>query len=307
MSRRIDLLSVPSEWGALNGTSGGPDLLREPLHLALTSAGHRVVYEDISDQSGFPILKKPIRKSRGRVHHKREVAKVADIVAGRTRWSLENGGKPFVLGGEHSISMGSVRAALEFARAQKKKLGLIWFDAHDDAHTGETTHSGNANGMPFATLLGYGPRIFRPTGQAFSPAQVIHLGAGTKDVEPEEEELLDRLGVRRFSATELHRHIEPAWIASLALVDWADYIYVSLDLDVMDRSVAPAVHLQRDDGMSRKTALWLAEFTQVSHKLIGLDIMECKRANEEFDEEGRGKTATFAADFVLTLLGNKKS
>lgn len=306
MNRPIYFIGVPSEAGALNGTREGPYAFQNTLNSAFWGAGYFPVFEDVANQRDFPDIEKLSRRSRAKVRRKQAVAKVADVVARRTPEVLSGGRLTCVLGGDHSVVIGSGRAALEFARNSEKKLGLIWIDAHYDAHTQETTRSHNANGMPLATLLGYGPPMFRPTGLSFSPEQVVHLGAGTTYCEPEEKALLDRIGVRNFSMKELHRDPMPAWIAALALVDRSDLVWVSFDLDAVDRAFAPAVHLQSDGGFDRNLLLWFAEYLQVSRKLLGVDVVEYKPSNEEYDEKGEGKTARLAADFLLTLIGGEK-
>ena len=303
MLRPIYLLGVPSEMGALNGTSGGPQALLSPLRALFSAVGQIMVYENVGENTVFHEIRKLPLRSRGKVHRKKHVAMVADLTASRTGALLSEGRIPLVLGGDHSVAMGSARGALEFARREGKKIGLIWIDAHYDAHTEKTTQSGNANGMPLASLLGFGPHAFRHPRHAFRPEEVVHLGAGATDCEPEEKALLDTLGVELFSAEALRRDPIPAWIAILALVDRVDLVWVSLDLDAVDHAFAPGVHLPSDGGLDRTLLLWLAGHMGVgmSGKLCGVDIMEYKPASDEFDSKGRGKTAILATDFLREL------
>lgn len=303
MLRPLYLLGVPSEMGALNGTAKGPEAFQLSFRRLFSDVGQIMTYENIGENVGFYDMEKLPRRSRGRVHRKKHVALVADLTAMRTYALLSAGRLPIVLGGDHSVSIGSCRGALEFASGQEKKIGLIWIDAHYDAHTEKTTRSHHANGMPLATLLGYGPRAFRRPPYIFSPEQVIHLGAGNADCEPEEKALLDKLGVETFSAKALQENPIPAWIRTLALVDRSDLVWVSFDLDAVDRRFAPGVHLPSDGGLDRRLLLWLAEYMQVSQKLLGVDVMEYKPANDEFTEDGEGKTARLAVDVLLKLLG----
>lgn len=307
MSAMIDLISVPSDAGAMNGTMLGPKALSDALSRALFAAGygyHQVVHQDLADRTGFPKVEALHRPSRGKVKRKREVVAVANLTATVVGESLERDGFPTVLGGDHSIAMGSGRAALEFACKHRKRIGLLWIDAHYDAHTDKTTPSHNANGMPLATLLGYGARAFRPQKIAFLPAHVLHVGAGERDCEPEEKALLQELGVALVHASEFRRHNWALpWHALTAFLARVDLVWVSFDLDAVNRIYAPGVHLQSEHGLHKLTLLWLAQHVARSGKLLGLDIMEHKPGAEEYDEAGVGKTAMLASEFLLALLG----
>lgn len=317
MSRRVDLIGVPSEAGGQNGTGGGPEALAPFLLRALSEKDFSATYRNLRDKAASPLLFDLSRKPRGKVHYQKKVAGVADLTEDNVFTSLCRGDIPGVLGGDHSISIGSVRAALEFALSLGKTVGLLWIDAHYDAHTHLTTHSGNANGMPLATLLGHGPRAFRKTrwvprgnglrrSQAlrFFPTHVLHLGAGETNCEPEERVLLETLGVPTISAKEFHQcNLVVPWTALMSFLDRVDLVWVSLDLDVAHRVFAPGVHLQSEGGLSRATLLWLAGYVAISKKLLGVDIMEYKPSVEEYNEDGTGKTTNLATDFLLRLLG----
>ncbi|MEK7118373.1 MAG: arginase family protein, partial [Patescibacteria group bacterium] len=119
-----------------------------------------------------------------------------------------------------------------------------------------------------------------------------------------ERALLETLGVPMISAKDFHQlNLVTPWTALTSFLNRVDRVWVSFDLDAADRKFAPGVHLQSDGGLSRSILLWLAGHVAISGKLLGADIMEYKPSAEEFDEEGRGKTATLAADFLLRLLG----
>lgn len=317
MFRQIDLIGVPSEAGGQNGTSGGPDVIGP--FLAQLLSGERDLfaqYWNIRDHAHSPYLFMQRGKKCGNVYYQKKIAKIADMTAGHVSASLAVGHLPVVLGGDHSVAIGSGRAACDPDFLHKKTVGMIWIDAHYDAHTEKTSHSHNANGMPLATLLGHGLELFRPSRikhdgvgkytvpcPTFLPQNVLHLGAGTVDCEPEEMELLDRLGVKTFSAKELIQDCTPAWLALRDLLRRVDTVFVSFDLDAVDHAFAPAVHLQSRGGITRTLLLLIAEEIALSGKLRSVDIMEYKPSAEEFDGNGNGRTLCLAGDFLLRLLG----
>jgi arginase family enzyme len=211
MFRQIDLIGVPSEAGGQNGTSGGPDVIGP--FLAQLLSGERDLfaqYWNIRDHAHSPYLFMQRGKKCGNVYYQKKIAKIADMTAGHVSASLAVGHLPVVLGGDHSVAIGSGRAACDPDFLHKKTVGMIWIDAHYDAPTEKTSHSHNANGMPLATLLGHGLELFRPSRikhdgvgkytvpcPTFLPQNVLHLGAGTVDCEPRME-LLDDWGSKRF-------------------------------------------------------------------------------------------------------------
>lgn len=303
MMRFIDLIGVPSEAGGQNGTSGGAESMGRPLEAALVRQGHYAFYWNVREHADAPHIFTLRGKPRGKVRFQKKVAQVADLIAAHTKTSLILGHTPAVIGGDHSVTIGSGRAALEFAVAQRKTIGLLWIDAHLDAHTHKTSHSHNANGMPLAVLLGYGLPSFRPLRQAFLPKHVLHFGRGETYCEREEEVLLKTLGVSMFSAKEFRQlDIAAPWRALVSLLARVDLVWVSFDLDAVDRKYAPGVHLRSNGGLSRTVLLWLAGHIAQSGKLCGVDIMEYKPSMEEYNEHGAGKTVVLASEFLSRLL-----
>jgi len=316
MSRRIDLVGVPSEAGAQNGTSGGPAVLSPYLQSVLVREGFSVTCDNIRNSASAPKLFETMGKPRGEVRYQKKIAGIACLTADRVFTSLCRGDLPVVLGGDHSIAIGSQRAACDPDVLKGRTVGLIWIDAHYDAHTEKTTQSHNANGMPLATILGHGPRAFRPSRwepngqklrrascQAFRPEHVLHLGAGEADCEPEEKALLTSLGVNMFSASELQQNLMPAFRALEQLFQMVDLVSVSFDLDAVDKRLAPAVHLPSHGGLTAVELFWISGLVAISKKLWCVDIVEYKRANEKYGEDGIGKTARLAGDVLLRLLG----
>ena len=322
MSKSVDLIGVPFDLGGgRSGARGGPEAFRRSGMIpALERAHISVRYQNIQEQSECPGVFDSLRKPRGRVYYEKEVAAVTRLVGARTFASLRLGHLPVVLGGDHSLSIGSIGAMLHPDILRGRTLGLVWIDAHYDAHTHLTTHSHRAHGLPLATLLGYGPRSLMPRGRKIrvetasgrsirqaprsllSPGNVLHIGAGTDNCESEEDEFFETHGIPRFSRAYLQKEgWGSLWDALCALL-CVDLLWVSLDLDAIDGSFAPGVYYRNPDGLLREELLLLASRIADSGKLCGVDIMEYNPKAEEFDVQGNSLTAGLATEFLLQIL-----
>jgi arginase len=222
----------------------------------------------------------------------RHAEQLADTVAA----AMAEGHFPVVLGGDHSIAMGTWTGV---ARAQAHRpLGLVWLDAHLDAHTVETTPSMNAHGMGAAALLGHGHAPFRAlAGGVLRPEHLCYIGA--RSYEAGEMALLRRLGVRIIAMDEVKRR-GMAWAlseaASIALRGTAGF-GVSIDLDGFDPKDAPAVGLKEPEGF--RAAPTLAALSRLARhpRLRALEIVEYI---PEFD--GRRRTAHLVGALIAALL-----
>lgn len=191
---------------------------------------------------------------------------------------------PLVLGGDHSVAIGTWSGV---ARSAGAPLGLLWIDAHMDSHTPETTHSGAIHGMPLACLLGRGDKRllgFGLPGRQVLPAHTVVLGA--RSYEPEEAEFLDRLGVRVIGADEIAlRGFAAALNEALSIVATApDGFGVTLDLDALDPVYAPGVGSPEPDGLG------LQETLRTLRRVVeqpGLRAVEIVEYNPDRDRHGR--------------------
>ncbi|HKW55272.1 MAG TPA: arginase [Stellaceae bacterium] len=224
------------------------------------------------------------------------VLRHAEALADTVATTAADGQFPVVLGGDHSIAMGTWSGV---ARAQQHRpLGLVWLDAHLDAHTLETTPSMNAHGMGAAALLGHGHAPFRAlAGGVLKPQHLCYIGA--RSWEAGEMALLRRLGVRIIAMDELARR-GMDWAlreaASIALRGTAGF-GVSIDLDGFDPKDAPGVGLREPDGF--RAAPTLAALSRLARhpRLRALEIVEYI---PEFDQ--RRRTAHLVRDLMTALL-----
>lgn len=230
-----------------------------------------------------------------------EIKAACEQLATEVRQSLEAGELPIVLGGDHSIAIGSVSGVASFYRQRQQPVGLIWFDAHADMNTPETTPSGNIHGMPLAVLLGYGaPEL---TGiEGFSPKLdprfCAHIGA--RDVDPGERELIRKLGLRFFTMREIDERgmaacvDEAVHIASQAPAGY----HVTLDVDALDPGDAPGSGTVVRGGLTYREAHLSMEKIAEAGGALSLEVVEI---NTALDINNR--TAELGVELILSALG----
>ncbi len=299
-SPRLALIGAPVDIGAsVRGASLGPAALRlAGLGDALTRLGHDV--SDRGDASPKDVAGELAFGGAG-CRQPGDVAAWARAVHDRTLAALQEGATPVVLGGDHSLSMGSVSAAARHAAARGKRLALLWLDAHADYNTPGTTPSGNMHGMPVAFLTG--DKTLRPLlgARAFTPLNPsdVHL-FGLRSIDRDERaalaadglDCIDMRLIDEFGAFALMRR----------LLDGLDpattHLHVSLDLDLIDPSLAPGVGTPVPGGLTYREAHLVMELIHESGLMRSLDVVEL---NPFLDE--RGRSAHLAVDLVTSLFG----
>lgn len=320
MKLEVDLIGVPFDLGGgRSGAREGPNAFMSSCFTQdIASVGATIRYYDLRAQGGIIEAFDTTRDPEGDVYYEREVAQVAKLLSVRTCKTLFAGRLPVVLGGDHSISIGSVGGAIHHSVSLERKLGLVWIDAHLDAHTHLTTKSHRAHGLPLATLLGCGPDEFVRTanairydritgckiGASLSPLHVIHIGAGEEHCEEEEYAFFAEHHVPEFS----RKHLKQNGLFVLEhelrlLADSVDSIWVSLDLDALDSSIAPGVYYPNQDGLLQSEILYIAQCISRSGKLCGVDIMEYNPQFDRADKDGKPLTIEIATKFLQQLLG----
>ena len=225
-----------------------------------------------------------------------------DSVVGRTRDAvgkgLRRGCFPLVLGGDHSLSIGSVAAVAEHYRRRDESVGVIWVDAHADMNRPETTPSGNIHGMSLAVLLGHGhPRL---TGQTPSVRAENASVLGARKLDAGERKLLSALGVRVFTMSEIdERGVGTCMDQALERANAGTAgFHLSLDLDALDPGLAPGVGTPVQGGLTYREGHLVCEKAARSGKLLSLEVVEL---NPVLDD--RNHTAVLAVGLVASALG----
>jgi arginase len=233
--------------------------------------------------------------------HARFLPQIKDTCAGvaeRVSAAVTDGRLPIVLGGDHSIALGTLGGLA----ASHGPGGAIWFDAHGDLNTPETSPSGNVHGMPLAAALGVAEDTFASDAwplPALRPEHVVLIGV--RSLDDGERELVHELGVSVHTMTDLDRKgVEPAVRESLERVAGAAFVHISLDMDVVDPDVAPGVGTPVRGGLSYREAHLAMELVAESGLLGSMDVVE---VNPILDREN--VTAALAVELVASALGER--
>src|SRR5215467_10066682 len=210
---------------------------------------------------------------------------------------------PLVLGGDHSIAVGTVSGVAESFRREGKPIGLLWFDAHADFNTPDISPSGNVHGMPMAGLMGYGPmqltHIF-----GFSPKiQPEHaVQIGIREVDPDERQLVKKSGIRVFTMKEIDRRgIGAVMDEALSIVTKGTAGFaVTLDADFLDPYESPGVATPVRGGADYREAHLAMEMIADTKKMVSFEITEI---NPILDVQN--KTAHFGMELILSAFGKQ--
>jgi len=213
---------------------------------------------------------------------------------------LRAGRLPILLGGDHSLGIGSIGAVARHCREQGRKLRVLWLDAHADFNTRELSPSGNVHGMPVAVLCGFGPRELTRIGghtPAIDPAWVRQIGI--RSVDDGEKRFVHEQGLDVFDM----RHVDEMGMRAtmeqaLAGVDQDTHLHVSFDVDFLDPGIAPGVGTRVPGGPTYREAQLCMEMIADTRRLASLDVVEL---NPAFDEQN--KTAALAVDLIESLFG----
>jgi arginase len=294
---QIDIIGVPMDLGADHrGVDMGPSAIRYAhLHQKLEELGYT-----LDDQGNIDVpIQETCEITDPRLKYIDCILPLGRRVAGAVATSVQGGCFPLVLGGDHSLSVGSIRGA-----AKHRTLGVIWIDAHADFNTAETTPSGNIHGMPLAALCGLGdPRLVRlweETTLVLDPKRVAILGA--RDLDPGEKRSLREAGVMVQSMEQIDRC---GMVAALEkaierITRDVDGIYLSFDMDALDPRHAPGVGTPVPGGLTYREAHLACEVVAETGKLIGMDMVE---VNPILDVQNQ--TAVLAVELIRSALGSR--
>ncbi len=295
--RQASLIGAPTDIGAGDrGTSMGPEALRVAgLQNALQERGLQVF--DLGNLSGpANPWQAPVNGYRHLAQVERWNRSVHDAVFAELRLNR----LPILLGGDHSLSIGSISAVARRCREVGKPLRVLWLDAHADFNTCELSPTGNIHGMPLACLCGFGPSelvTIGGPGPSLTAACVRQIGV--RSVDTGEKRFVHEQGLEVFDM----RYIDEMGMRQtmesvLADLDSDTHLHVSFDVDFLDPDIAPGVGTTVAGGPTYREAQLCMEMIADTRQLGSLDIVEL---NPAFDV--RNKTAALAVDLVESLFG----
>ncbi|MBI5282729.1 MAG: arginase [Candidatus Solibacter usitatus] len=301
MPQTISILGAPLDLGAgRRGVDMGPSALRVAnLNLRLQALGFQVV-----DEGNVPVEQaESARAGDSSARFLKPIAATCAELAARVEKAAARGRFPLVLGGDHSVAVGTVSGMARHFQKRRRKLGLIWLDAHTDMNTPGTSPSGNVHGMPLACLIGQGPRAlthlcgFSPKVDPRNVALV-----GVRDVDISEKSVVWKSGVRVFTMRDIDERGMRAVIEDALQVasDGAAGVHLSLDMDGVDPAEAPGVGTPVRGGFSYREAHLAMEILCDSHKLCSMEVVE---VNPVLDTANR--TALLGVELVLSALGKR--
>lgn len=297
--RRVSILGVPCAIGAsIPGVDLGPAAMRiAGLRQRIARLGYEV--RDLGDLR-VESPQKPAEAGE-RLRYLREIKAACELLASEVKGVLEKGEVPVILGGDHSIAIGSGSGVASFCRSRGQSVGMIWFDAHADMNTHETSPSGNIHGMPLAALLGYGTEELTAI-EGFSPKFDPHFCAhiGARDVDPGERELIAETGIRFFTMREIdERGMSVCVEEAIQIASGAEAgYYVTLDVDALDPGDAPGSGTVVRGGLTYREAHLAMEKIAEAGGALAIEVVEI---NTTLDVNNR--TAELGVELILSALG----
>lgn len=295
----VRLIGVPMDLGASRrGVDMGPSAMRlaavaeaiRRLGIAVTDEGN----VQVPDRSEVP--ESPL----GRIG---AISLVAAELAARTANAIRHRECPLVIGGDHSLSVGSVAGTATVMAERGQRVGLIWFDAHADINTPETTLTGNVHGMPVAHLLGMGDERLARIASVHPAVLVEHLVyIGLRDLDEAEKQTIARLGIRAFTMRDIdERGMRDVMDEAMHIVTHGTGgVHVSLDADFIDPREAPGVGTPVRGGVSLREAHLAMEIINDSRAMLAMDLVEI---NPILDRANA--TAELATDLVASAFGRR--
>jgi arginase len=297
----ICILGAPLDLGAgRRGVDMGPSALRlAGLNGKLASLGYRV--EDLGNVSAPQQESTPTGPEQAK--YLPQIAKTCSKLADAVKNVLSDGKFPLILGGDHSVAVGTVAGVSQAFRRSGEKVGLIWIDAHADMNTPDSSPSGNVHGMPLACCLGRGPRELTDLFD-YSPkidkCNVVLIGI--RDVDIRERELVRESGVTAFTMRDIdERGLTNVMKEAIAIANkGTSGFHLSLDMDAVDPDEAPGVGTPVRGGMTYREAHLAMETICDCAGMVSMEIVE---VNPVLDSANR--TALLGVELVTSAMGKK--
>jgi arginase len=301
---KIRIIEMPLDYGASRrGADMGPSAIRlAGLREKLNSLG-------IESDDLYPPISVPPQEyidpateiTKENAKHLGPIVDSCSQLAAHVEKVLRAGDFPLVLGGDHSIALGSLAGLSAAHAAAGKRPGILWVDAHGDFNTTQTTPSGNIHGMILAASCGFGiPELvnFYNPVRKIDPANVCYIGV--RDLDPEERVLMKKAGVRVYTMSDIDRHGISQVINEITRFfrERVDTIHVSFDIDAIDPRFAPGVGIEVPGGLTYREVLFLMEEMSRTGLVSSADMVEVNPVHDL-----RNATASMAVNLLGRLFG----
>lgn len=290
----VSLLGVPVDLGAERlGVSMGPQSLR---FTGLVEKFQHVGM-NIKDLGDIPCKSEGVEEGSSKLKNLKEIVRICEETASKVETEIKKGNKIVTLGGDHTLSIGTVAGA---SKALNGNLGLIYIDAHGDFNTDETTLSGNIHGMSLSTIVGLGAKELV---DIYSPGAKVKIEnamlVGACDLDPKEEDLIKEVNLPTYDMMDiLAKNFGDLFGMIKDLNSRVDNIWISFDLDAVDGIYAPGVGIPNTGGLTHREIMAIAKYIGKKCNVIGVDIVEY---NPTRDVEH--KTADLAIEVGARMLG----
>jgi arginase len=300
--RSVTFIGVPLDLGAgRRGVDMGPSALRgAEIHARIRELGY-----DVADHGDLDVSIAETRDPGDpKLKYLKEIRETCEALRDVVVRVLEDGRMPIVLGGDHSIAMGTIAGAAQFHRKKnKKKVGLIWFDAHGDMNTPDTSPTGNIHGMPLAVALGLGEgSLVDLAGKAPMVEGARAAVVGLRDVDIAERANIKETGIGAFTMRDIdERGMRTVMEEAIKRASTGTAgIHVSFDIDGIDPDFAPGVGTPSPGGISYREAHLAMEMLADTGLVMSAEIVE---VNPILDH--RNNTAKLGVGLLTSLLGKK--
>lgn len=298
---KVRIIEMPLDFGGnRHGSDMGPSAIRlAGLKERLESLDHQI------SRSFSPIDIHPQEyevPGRSDAKYLNQIVSACQVLASQTETALSQGEFPLVLGGDHSIALGTIAGVSTACQKKNQKLGVLYVDAHGDFNTNETSPSGNIHGMCLSASCGYGlPELTQlyTSNQKVDPKNVCYVGL--RDIDVEEKKLMKAAGVTAFTMSDIDRHGFASILQQVTefFKSRVDAVHVSFDMDVIDPMFAPGVGIPLPGGLNYREALLLMEEMASTNMVISAEFVE---VNPVLDV--RSQTARMAVELMARLLGD---
>ncbi len=297
----VRIIGFPMDLGAgRRGVDMGPSAIR----IAGVSDKLRALGYNVIDAGDIEIRTAESQEIEDpKLRYLPEISKACTLLAAEVEAALDHDEFPLVLGGDHSMSIGTLAGIAAHCKRTDKRLGVIWIDAHTDINIPETSPSGNIHGMPVAVSLGYGPKELTAIAGDFPkllPHQLVYIGL--RSVDEGERSLIRKLKIEAHTMADLDKHGVHRLImkAVTSLRAKVDHLHVSFDLDSVDPMVASGVGTPVPGGLTYREAHLIMEAIADTGYMASMEVAE---VNPILDN--KNASAEFAADLIASSMGKR--